>query len=131
MPGDHGTRRVSQSAGHSNTSRVLGACYHRGNVTLAKCAKGEGFTTYTKPTIPGDAWLLHAATNCFDGHGCDTKKNCPGTPYSTSLSLKDCEAACLLSACTAVVMPAVAAGATVGDAMLLDSLIKATNAVSD
>lgn len=57
----------------------------------------------TPPTPP--TWVEHAGNNCYPGHGADIVPG--GEPYSTDMTLAECEAACELSTdCTGIVRPA-------------------------
>mmetsp|Transcript_91044 Transcript_91044/g.208645 ORF Transcript_91044/g.208645 Transcript_91044/m.208645 type:complete len:607 (-) Transcript_91044:393-2213(-) len=51
---------------------------------------------------PAGSWVEHAGVNCYGGHGGQAVPG--GDPYSTSMSLADCQAACTDdSGCTAIV----------------------------
>ena len=88
-------------------SHVLGPCYHRKNVNLAKCTHtgaNAAFTLYTERPGRRGSWVEHRATNCCcssEEYGAD---NILPEPFSVALPLHGCQAACTADpACTAVV----------------------------
>ena len=83
----------------------------------------------TEATPGGGNWTIRKGVNCYHGHGATTVPG--GEPYSTSISLADCEKACQSDKqCTAIVVQQAGGGpgGQVTDDVLLDGLIKAVNA---
>ena len=89
-------------------------CYRRAAVNISECAKttptstGGWYTTYTRPTHGGQAWVQHVGLNCFTNkaQGYMGGATILPEPYSRSIALPGCEAACLADLnCSAIVVP--------------------------
>ena len=86
-----------------------GPCYRRRNVNLATCTHSapvnDLFSLYTLArSRTNESWTVHARTNCCCGSARYGADDILPEPFSASLPLGGCQAACIAAAdCTAVV----------------------------
>jgi len=70
-----------------------GICYKRKNIQLVRCVHDRSWNLYKKQagSVVSDGWDRRPNVDCYAGRGGDPIQP---DPYSNSLSLRDCKAAC-------------------------------------